>query len=178
MPLKHIDVSAGEGLAATCGLRRSRASRRWIAPALGVVLVAVAAVAFHGRWVTVYDYRSGGMASTVGTGTESDGAEGPVVLSGRPARFVWQMNHGVVRIHVALVPVGASWPSFGSEERRPAGLSATEFSTTDRVGSWNLAGVPPGSYRVRYSWSTWGAETGAWSFRVEERLPWWRTGAR
>jgi hypothetical protein len=150
---------------------------------LSLVLVAGGALAFRGRWVAIYDYRSGGMASTLGPGTGSSGGEGQVILSGKPAHFVWRLNRAVVRVHVAITRLGGvswpdldSWPDLRSYELRPSGVIATEFATTDRAGFWDLGDLPPGRYWITYHWSTSGRETGEWSFRVEEMLPWWQKG--
>lgn len=120
------------------------------------------------------DYDSGGLRSTQGTGTQSGGGEGPFLLSGGQAQFVWEMNDGVDRISVAVIPADAG-PEFGGWPEDPVRafeVNGVEFGTSDRSGAWSFS-LPAGEYWVRYSWSTVGAETGRWTFRVEERRPWW-----
>jgi hypothetical protein len=153
--------------------RKSR--RRLIGICLGVstVLVTFALAGSRGRWTPIYDYDSGGMRSTRGVGTESTGGEGPLTLTGHEAQFTWELNSGVDRIQVAVIPAGTrgfgDWPESGV---RAFELGGVEFGTPNRQGSWNFS-LPPGEYWVNYTWSTVGGETGRWTFRVEERRPWW-----
>lgn len=161
--------------------RRPRAFARWSWLLLMVALVLFAVVAFTGRWTTAYDYSSGELTSTQGTGTESGGSEGPFTLIGRQARFHWQLNPGVDRIRVAMFPANTGGRFVDWEEGRVTArdLGGTEFSTTDRSGVWSLDRLPAGDYWVRYRWWTRGSETGRWSYQVEARLRMWeRTGPR
>lgn len=176
--MKTVSEDADRQLLAGSDRGRSTKGLRITFIVVAVVML-VGSAGFYGRWTTAHRYESGGLRSTQGTGTQSGGGEGPFTLSGRDTRLSWHMNQGVVRIQVAVIPAAAGarfaeWPENKITAPEVGGL---EFSTPDRSGSWSLSSLPAGEYWVRYQWSTRGAGTGVWSFRVEQRLPWWQRGS-
>lgn len=142
-----------------------------------VLLLIIVSLAAYGRATSAHDFDSGGMRSTAGTGATSRGLDGAFTLSGREPRLVWRLGSGVERIRVAIVP-NRAMPSFANwpDQFTPsANVGWLEFTSTDRSGVWDLESLPHGDYRVRYEWSTRGAELGTWKFEIEQRLPWWKS---
>lgn len=152
--------------------------RSWLLGA-GVALIALLVVALfvglYGRWVTVDRFDSGPLRATEDGGTVSGGGGGQFTISGRDARLKWNLNEGVDRVQLAVIPVSAvrefvDWP-MGSVTAGDVG--GVEFTSPDRSGIWSLAALPHGEYTVRHSWWTRGSETGRWAYVIEQRLAWW-----
>lgn len=166
-----VDVESAPG-----ERHRSRALVRRLTILLAIALALSGFVAVRGRWATAYDFPSSSLTSLKGTGTRSGGGEGPFTLGGREARLRWQLNPGVDRIRVAVIPAdrGARFDDWERGQIPAGAVGGTEFTTTDRVGYWSLSQLAAGPYWVRYEWWTRGTQTGQWSYQVEERVPWWR----
>lgn len=160
----------------TADARPQRRVGRRVALAFIALLLSLIGATYYGRWTVADRFDSGILRSTLGTGTESGGGEGPFNLFGRDARLTWSLDDGVDRIQVAVIsadtgPGFAGWPE---DSTRASDFGGTEFATSDRNGSWSLASLAPGDYWVRYEWSTRGGEPARWTYRVEQQLPWWR----